>query len=1057
MFSIKSSLADCSQCELLNENSCILETNCRADLSKVELMVIAENPGKEEVKTEKPLLTNVVLCQTIDKETGKTINPSDEVIERCKVNCFDLIEKCNPKLIVLMGASGAKAFGIIKKGSSGITTLRGKTYEWNGRNIFLTVHPSFVNRSRSYESVFEEDFATISNLLGQKVKIKTTSDRGKKIGEGVYSYNIPAKYYTDNYRLIDVQYLYKTNEVLYIFRDKENKKIYYKTEAKYYYYKCKEGIKHRKIVPYDEMECFEISYKEKDIINHDESYEGDNKIQDKHVIDYYLKNKGEAPKINDNIMFADIEIDTGDAKEFPRPEDAKYPINMISVDYNNVKTTFVIDNNTEKIKDFEGVNLRIFKNEKSLLVDFIKFVKSTDPDFMCGWNFISFDIFYIFNRLPKLGMKSEVFSNFDSFYVDTFNNRVNLPGIICLDQDYLYRMFTFTKKENYKLGNIAQEELGETKVELPYSINEMYWKELNKTIEYNIKDTDLLVKLENKLGHINLLNEIRQICHLSFSSAISSYSQIDGLTISFLKKKGLCSKDANQEIEKVKYPGAFVKEPLPGVYNWVTDFDFSSLYPSIIMTYNIGVNNFVMSLKDPTLGYDLTYHPENLPEKIDIIIDPNCDAIEKTITKDELLQTIKDQNLIYTINGCLFKNHKDQVSVYSEILEFLLGSRKVYKKKMLEAKESKNTTDADYYNTRQLTFKVVANTLYGIIANKVYRFFNVSCAAAITLSGQEALKTSIIYANNFMESLHKNKKFVEPKELTKIEVYSDEMPDRKTPYIVTGDTDSIFCCFEKFKNISIDEIQKYCDTVQSFLNKDVILKMVKKHNAPEETNRLELKNELIISRGLFLAKKRYCIYVVRQEGKVVDEIVSMGLETKRSDFPRKTKEFLNELIEIILKSEKVSLKKLMQFINQKEAEFVKMIRSGDKQIAKPVSFGKKVEDYKVIPQAVRGMVNWNELMYKSHYPGTKAYQFKIAGLDEEKAPPEVLKNYQKYFMSKGKKLDVIAIPDDITSLPKFIVPDLKDMLRFVFEDRYKLLLDPLITLKQNQIKEAMTF
>ena len=160
MFSIKSSLADCSKCELLDENSCILETNCRADLSKVELVIIAENPGKDEVKDGKPLvgkagktfrkyfnqfnlnkipylITNVVLCQTIDKETGNTINPTEEVIERCKVNCFDLIEKCNPKLIVVMGASGAKAFGIIKKGGSGITTLRGKIYEWNERNIFL--------------------------------------------------------------------------------------------------------------------------------------------------------------------------------------------------------------------------------------------------------------------------------------------------------------------------------------------------------------------------------------------------------------------------------------------------------------------------------------------------------------------------------------------------------------------------------------------------------------------------------------------------------------------------------------------------------------------------------------------------------------------------------------------------------------------------------------------------------------------------------------------------------------------------------------------------------
>ena len=1084
MFSIKSSLADCSKCGLLDENSCILETNCKSDLSKVELIIIAENPGKEEVKAEKPLkgkagktfrkyfeqfnlnkipylLTNVVLCQTIDKATGKTINPSDEVIERCKVNCFDLIEKCNPKLIVLMGASGAKAFGIIKKGTGGITSMRGKTYEWNGRKIFLTVHPSFVNRSRSYESIFESDFADVAKIMGGDVKVSTSKNEGAKIGEGVHYYNIPAKYYSEKYRLIDIQYLYQKNEVVYIFRTDENKKEYYVTDGTYYYYKCKNGVKPNKIIPYENMNVYEISFKDKDFINHDEAYEGDIRIQDKHAIDYYLKNKGEAPKIADNILFCDIEVDTGKSKQFPTPHEAKFPIDMISVDYNNKKTTFVLDNKTEKIKNFEDVEIKIYDNEKQMLHDFVVFVKKTDPDILSGWNFVSFDLFYIMNRLNKLGFDYKKLSNFEQFTLTPGDNnqpaRVNLAGYVCLDQLDLYRMFTFTKKENYKLGNIAQIELGETKIQLPYPINEMYWKALNKTIEYNIKDTDLLVKLENKLGHINLLNEIRKICHISFGSSMSSLAQIDGLTISFLKKKLMCSKDADKEIEKKKYPGAFVKEPIPGVYNWVTDFDFSSLYPSIIMTYNIGVNNFVLRLKDPTLGYVLAYHPEKLPDTLEIIIDPNCENKEVTITRDKLLKGIKDKNLICTINGCVFKNHKDQVSVYSEILDYLLSSRKVYKKKMLEAKENKQTDEVSFNNTRQLVYKTIANSLYGIVANKVFRFFNLSCAAAITLSGQEALKTSIIYANNFMESLCENKEFEKPKELTKVEMYSDEMPERKTPYIVTGDTDSIFCCFEKFNDINIDKIQDYCDKVQKFLNEDVILNVVKRHNAPIETNRLELKNELIIARGLFLAKKRYCIYVVRQEGKVVDEIVSMGLDTKRSDYPKKTKDFLNELIDIILKSEKVSLKKLLEYIKKKEYEFISIIKRGEKEISKPVSFGKKIEDYKVIPQGVRGMVNWNDLMYDTHYPGTKAYQFKVLGIDETLAPKEVLENFQKNFMAKGKKLDVIAIPDEIDNLPNFIIVDVKDMLRYVFTERYESLLQPLINLKNNKLKEAMTF
>ena len=638
-----------------------------------------------------------------------------------------------------------------------------------------------------------------------------------------------------------------------------------------------------------------------------------------------------------------------------------------------------------------------------------------------------------------------------------FNKKVTLPGIVCLDQLELYKMFTFTKKENYKLDTIAEIELSERKVSLSYHINEMYEKDINKTIEYNIKDVDLVAKLENKLGHINLLNEIKQTCHVSFSSSVSPLAQIDGLTVSFLKGHNKGSKCADQHITRMKYPGAFVREPIAGVYNWITDFDFSSLYPSIIMTYNIGINNFVMKFKDLDLGYDLAYNKDNIPDKIEVILEPSFKPTEVILTKDELFKKIKDENLIHTINGCFFKNHKDQPSTYGEILKYLLGSRKEYKSKMLDAKEAKRKDEADFYNTRQLVFKVLANSLYGIIATPIFRFFDISCAAAITLSGQEALKTSIITANNYMESLNNETKYEEPSKLTKAEMYSDTMPDRKTPYIVTGDTDSIFCCFEKFDNTDINNIKKYCDKVQTFLNDDIITEVVKNHNAPLDTNKLELKNELIISRGLFLAKKRYCIHVVRQEGKVVDEIVGMGLETKRSDFPKKTKDFLNELIEMILKSDKVSLKKLMSFIKNKEAEFINIVKSGSKEIAKPVSFGKKPQDYKIIPQGVRGMLNWNNLIYKAHYPGTKAYQFKIVGIDELKAPKEVMDNYQKNFLKKGKKIDVIAIPTEEDKLPEYIIPDVKDMMRFIFEDRYKLLLDPLITLKKNQMKEAMMF
>ena len=164
---IMQSFADCLGCSLIDAESCILDTNSRGDMSKVDIVFVAENPGKDEIKAEKPLvgrsgktfrkyfdkyikkdckwlLTNSVMCLTLD-DKGNTGNPDDETIDRCKVNCFNIIKTCNPKLIVLLGTSPMKAFGIAE---NGITKRRGQFYKWEGFDVLLTIHPSYVNRDK---------------------------------------------------------------------------------------------------------------------------------------------------------------------------------------------------------------------------------------------------------------------------------------------------------------------------------------------------------------------------------------------------------------------------------------------------------------------------------------------------------------------------------------------------------------------------------------------------------------------------------------------------------------------------------------------------------------------------------------------------------------------------------------------------------------------------------------------------------------------------------------------------------------------------------------------
>ena len=1087
MISIKNSFADCSVCPLLECPSCISETNSKSDLSKVDVVFVAENPGKDEVANkpdpcplvgragkmfrkyfkkykldkEKYLLTNTVLCQTLNPD-GTTGNPEDDVIERCKINCMEIIRTCKPKLIVLMGASPMKAFGIAK---GGITNLREQMFEWEGIPVLLTVHPSFVNRNvKLWEPKFEEDIARAAQIIeGDSLQVDIKKGSGQtEIGKGIFRYEIPAKFYTDEYRLVDVQFLSRKQQVLYIFRDKQNNKVYHTEDDTYVCYQAPEGIEARKIVPYDMLKQISLHYRDRYNLDPAITYEGDLRITAKHAMDYYHFNQKDAQKVEANIMFFDIEIDTGKDTIFPKPTLALYPINMITTIYNRVKTHYVVDNKTEPINKIDGIIYKIFKNEKQMMNQFMKDFKDKDPDFIAGWNAINFDLEYIYNRLPKLGMPQSGMTKFGEFYIEGSKYVAHIPGCIAIDQDFMYRTFTFTKMENYKLGFIAQHELGETKIQLPLRFNEMYWQMLNKTIEYNIRDTELLEKLEDKLKHINLMNELRIICNTSFDS-VSSMGQIDSLMVSYLRNKGIASKNSDPDTPKESYPGAYVYEPEPGIYEDITDFDFASLYPSLMITYNIGINTFVMKLKDPHLGYELAYCPEKLPEKIEVIMDPLYEKKSCIMTYKELHKYIQENVLVYTINGCFFTSHKKEFSVFGEVVDMLMGSRQEYKNQMFEVEDGSD--EYNFFFTRQLVYKVLANTLYGVVANKTFRFFDLSLAAAITLGGQEALKTSIIEGDAIMRSLSTDNPYQQPKTLTKVEMFADpkkqpaiyKLPDRSREFIITGDTDSIFCKFENFpQEKTVANIHKWCKTVEEFLNEDKIVEVVKRHNIDLDFNRLKLKNELVISRGLFLAKKRYAIRVINNEGKDVDKINYMGVEIKRSDYPSRSKQFLSELSELLLKAEKISFPTIMKFIETNKRDFAELIKGGDKTVSRPVSWGKELKDYKLVPQGVRAMQAWNSIMYDIHKPGVKGYMYWVKGIDIDKAPNDVLEKYHK-FVAEGKTLEVIAIPDEEEKLPYYFIPDFHKALKFTFEDRYELFLKPLFDSKEKEKNEVILF
>jgi len=283
--------------------------------------------------------------------------------------------------------------------------------------------------------------------------------------------------------------------------------------------------------------------------------------------------------------------------------------------------------------------------------------------------------------------------------------------------------------------------------------------------------------------------------------------------------------------------------------------------------------------------------------------------------------------------------------------------------------------------------------------------------------------------------------------LTKDEIFGEL--NRETPFIITGDTDSLFCSLEDFlTNEEKKEIPKkihdISDQIQKFLNEQIVTGFLQEFKIPNKYNYLQLKNELIIDRGLFLAKKRYTIHVIEREGVPVDQIKNMGLETKRSDFSYFTKESLNELIDLILKSDKISLGKIMDFVEEREEIFLEKIRRGEKSVGRPVNWTSTLGQYKKVPPHVLAMINFNELEYKIFNEGSRGYFFYLKGINPEKMPKKVYNNYKNKFLLQGRKLEYIVLPDEEIKLPEYYLVDEFKMLDFAWKKRVKLLLDPII-------------
>ncbi len=609
----------------------------------------------------------------------------------------------------------------------------------------------------------------------------------------------------------------------------------------------------------------------------------------------------------DEILIVTIDIEVECENGFPKPEEANDPLLSITLKNHQNKKIVVWG-----IGDFENsredVSYIKCESEKHLIQDFLTFWEQHKPDVITGWNTEFFDIPYICNRiinqfdekeLKRLSPWGNVTSR--SVYQMGRSHQVyDIMGVAHLDFFDLYRKFTYTNQESYRLDHIAFVELGERKDGNPYeTFSEWYTKDYQSFIEYNITDVELVDKLEDKMKLIDLCLTMAYDAKVNYVDVLGTTKYWDILIYNHLRKKNIVIPQKKEHEKSEKYEGAYVKDPLVGMHKWVMSFDLNSLYPHLIMQYNISPETLIGC---PFKEKDIT---------VDKMLDGEV--------KDSIMQSLKDKNVTLTPNGALFR--KDVRGFLPELMQSIYDDRVKYKRLLLEAKqEYENTTDPKIkakldkdisrYDNIQMAKKISLNSAYGAIGNNWFRYYNLLVAEAITTSGQLSIRWIERSINGYLNKT----------------LGTDGLD-----YVIASDTDSVYITFDRLidklpiQGENTGEVINFLDRlardkIEPFIDKSY-QELAKNINAYEQ--KMFMKREVIADKGIWTAKKRYILNSWDVEGVRYKEpsLKIMGIEAVKSSTPAPCREKIKQALKIIMSSDE---KELNDFIQEFRTNFMKM-------------------------------------------------------------------------------------------------------------------------------------
>jgi len=671
------------------------------------------------------------------------------------------------------------------------------------------------------------------------------------------------------------------------------------------------------------------------------------------LVDHYYETD-DVPKTH-NVVFLDIECEILGALTEDSIKQALAKITAVALYDNNSKKYFclVLDEGKtiDSIKD-ENKEVIPYATEKDLLNGFLDKWYELDPTIITGWNSGFFDIPYLYYRIKKVLGETIAATlspinkiNFTPYFPE---QPVNLAGINHLDYMLLFKKYIMKQEPSYRLGDIGKKYAGLEKIEYQGSLDKLFKEDPLKFIDYNLRDVEIIVELENRMKFIDLTVTICHLCHTDYESIYFSTMLNEGAILTYLKRKGIVSPNKpttyNPSLKTLEeeYAGGYLKDPIPGLYEWVIDLDFTSLYPSIIRSLNMGIETLVGRIVNKD-KYDNQWSLNELKKMNSnhvIYIEKvkkDRTLVRTEITVGEMIKIIEKNDLIVSAPGVLFR--KDKSSVVCEILTDWFAKRQEYKTLMKKAyKIDKDPVLGAFYDKRQHAYKIKLNDVYGVFAINSWRYTdgNKFISKAITLTGQRLLQESIRNMNEYLN-----------KEL-ELEKFKD--------FIITSDTDSLFIqCKDlliarhpdiDFGNQEdvINKVLAIANELQTMANKFIGEFAREAFNLGDDGKHyFELKQEVVLDRGYFAGKRRYAQHIVNKEGVPVDELDVKGLDLMKSNFPPLFRQFGEHIINEIM------FGKPKSDIDKKILDFRTELRTIDwRKILKPTGL-KKMKEYIAAP------------------------------------------------------------------------------------------------------------